>query len=419
MTVLVDAVNKKEDTIPHEYAHHYIAWFRNTPIVQEAIKRFGSEEALVQAIGEQVVKQKGEAYNWWKKFTNWILNLLSDKQLLQILTDSFLNRQDLHDFTYNQPNTQQKQQAKQLYSQYLDTIFPDSKVKDIVYAGSKEKFDKFKIGDTDNKKDFGIYFGSWISHYFGESERRYLNRTTALINITNPRIINSITINSENNNDVENNEAIILSSADASNIKQFYNMGKEDGIIQLGYSHSNDEVDYKDSEDIYNKEVVELLEKVIKEVKTIGIEAYFDKLADNPAMQKEGHVALKQAINSGITLGNTLEEAVVFEPEQIHILGSNQDIKMFRSFVNNIDISLMPNSISDNKANYTFKSFNILMSDKAKQIFDKGNKNKWSLDKILTELAIPKEQKQLLLDLGINDREQLALELASKYGFIS
>ena len=120
MTVLVDAVNKKADTIPHEYAHHYIAWFRDTPIVQEAIKKWGSEEALVQSIGEQVVKQKGEAYNWWKKFTNWILNLLSDKQLLQILTDSFLNRQDLHDFTYNQPNTQQKQQAQQLYSQYLE-----------------------------------------------------------------------------------------------------------------------------------------------------------------------------------------------------------------------------------------------------------------------------------------------------------
>ncbi len=143
MTVLVDAVNKKEDTIPHEYAHHYIAWFRNTPIVQEAIKRFGSEEALVQAIGEQVVKQKGEAYNWWKKFTNWILNLLSDKQLLQVLTDSFLNRQDLHDFTYNQPNTQQKQQAQQLYSQYLDQIFPNSVVKDIVYHGTSSLFDNF------------------------------------------------------------------------------------------------------------------------------------------------------------------------------------------------------------------------------------------------------------------------------------
>lgn len=120
MTVLVDAVNKKADTIPHEYAHHYIAWFRDTAIVQEGIKRFGSEEALVQAIGEQVVKQKGEAYNWWKKFTNWILNLMSDKQLLQVLTDSFLNRQDLNDFTYNEVNQQQKQRALQVYSQYVE-----------------------------------------------------------------------------------------------------------------------------------------------------------------------------------------------------------------------------------------------------------------------------------------------------------
>lgn len=30
---------------------------------------------------------------------------------------------------------------------------------------------------------------------------------------------------------------------------------------------------------------------------------------------------------------------------------------------------------------------------------------------------IPKEQKQLLLDLGISDREQLVLELASKYSY--
>jgi hypothetical protein len=67
--------------------------------------------------------------------------------------------------------------------------------------------------------------------------------------------------------------------------------------------------------------------------------------------------------------------------------------------------------------NYTFKSVSILLSDKAKQIFNKGNKNDWTLDKILTELAIPKEQKQLLLDLGIKDREKLAIELASKYGY--
>jgi hypothetical protein len=101
MSVLIDAVNQKQDTLPHEYAHHYIAWFRNTPIVQEAIKKWGSEETLVQSIGEQVVKQKGEAYNWWNKFVKWIMNQfnslskLEKQELTQILTDAFLTRQDL------------------------------------------------------------------------------------------------------------------------------------------------------------------------------------------------------------------------------------------------------------------------------------------------------------------------------------
>jgi len=52
--------------------------------------------------------------------------------------------------------------------------------------------------------------------------------------------------------------------------------------------------------------------------------------------------------------------------------------------------------------NYSLKAIDILLSDKAKQIFDKGNKNGWDLNKILTELAIPKEQKALLLDLSNN-----------------
>ena len=36
-----------------------------------------------------------------------------------------------------------KQQAEQLYSQYLDSIFPDSEVKDIVYHGSLDEINKF------------------------------------------------------------------------------------------------------------------------------------------------------------------------------------------------------------------------------------------------------------------------------------
>jgi len=70
-----------------------------------------------------------------------------------------------------------------------------------------------------------------------------------------------------------------------------------------------------------------------------------------------------------------------------------------------------------NEVNTTLKAVDILQSDKAKQVFEKGNKNGWDLNKILTELQIPKEQKQLILDLGVTDREQIALELASNYSY--
>ena len=69
---------------------------------------------------------------------------------------------------------------------------------------------------------------------------------------------------------------------------------------------------------------------------------------------------------------------------------------------------------------YTLKSIDILNSDKAKQIFEKGNKNNWSIDKILQELAIPKEQRMLVIDSyneGNNTIDKLVLDIASKYGF--
>ena len=52
-----------------------------------------------------------------------------------------------------------------------------------------------------------------------------------------------------------------------------------------------------------------------------------------------------------------------------------------------------------NEVSYALKAVNILASPKAEEVFKKGEKNNWSLDKILTELAIPKEQKELILDL--------------------
>jgi hypothetical protein len=103
MTVLFDKNRMSDDTIYHEYAHHYIAWNRNAPIVQAAIAKYNDkdgkngEERLVQAIGEQAAEQGGEARNWFIKFIEWLkkevsqLTSLNSTQIKNVLTDAFLN----------------------------------------------------------------------------------------------------------------------------------------------------------------------------------------------------------------------------------------------------------------------------------------------------------------------------------------
>jgi hypothetical protein len=71
----------------------------------------------------------------------------------------------------------------------------------------------------------------------------------------------------------------------------------------------------------------------------------------------------------------------------------------------------------ENEVNKQLKSIEILQSDKAKQVFEKGEKNKWSIDKILNELQIPKEQKQLILDLGKTNREEIITDLLANYSY--
>ncbi len=71
----------------------------------------------------------------------------------------------------------------------------------------------------------------------------------------------------------------------------------------------------------------------------------------------------------------------------------------------------------DNVVNYQLKSINILSSDKAKQIFAKGEKAKWDLNKILTELQIPKEQKQLILDSGETTIDGIVTSLLANYSY--
>ncbi|HRT03017.1 MAG TPA: hypothetical protein P5513_03660, partial [Candidatus Diapherotrites archaeon] len=148
---------------------------------------------------------------------------------------------------------QQKQQAQQLYSEYLDTIFPDSKVKDIVYHGTDadiEVFDKKTINSREKiQHAFGHGFYFTTSKEYAKTYGK--NILSTILNIRNPKKIG-------------------------------YKRGLFGTLLDF-------ETDY-----------------------TISTDANIVEMGD---------------------------EIVVFEPEQIHILGSKQDIQGFKEFVNKYNIN--------------------------------------------------------------------------------
>ena len=189
------------------------------------------------------------------------------------------------------------QKAQQLYSQYLDTIFPDSKVKDIVYHGSnnaeKIKNSKFltkKDEDylkQDTQTDNGIYFSTSkieaatyanisTQEEFNTNKNKVLN---VILNITSPKEFSSY-----------------YTDVDALEDAMDKKLTQEE---KQEYIDSGEGIDFAGA--INDK--------------------YLEKL------QQEGYDSV---VESG-------REYVVFEPEQIHILGSKQDVKGFKEFVGNKD----------------------------------------------------------------------------------
>ena len=190
------------------------------------IRPFYTETHSIEDIGDKALENRD-------KLRDELLNDL--KTFLK--SKGFTTNDEGYDFT-KEITPQQKQQAQQLYSQYLDTIFSDSKVKDIVYHEGKADFEKFDLNFAIETP--GIYFSYYKSSgIFGDKIKRLL------LNLKNPYIEDD--------------------SLQYDSLEQKY----KDKFIQNGY-------------------------------------------------------------DSIITPGDI---GLIFEPEQIHILGSKQDIEGFREFV--------------------------------------------------------------------------------------
>lgn len=171
--VLLNTLLENQDTLPHEYAHHYIAWFRNASIVQRGIKQFGSEEVLVQAIGENSVK----ALKWYNRFFNWVKGLFNEKQdTLNEITKAFLSGRTLDNSYFfgkeihNQKVAKIPEAVNKVYDKLMESI--KRRIKDIQYAkySDSKKVDElraleFKLNQLENDQatfEFVDYMASDI-----------------------------------------------------------------------------------------------------------------------------------------------------------------------------------------------------------------------------------------------------------------
>ena len=69
------------------------------------------------------------------------------------------------------------------------------------------------------------------------------------------------------------------------------------------------------------------------------------------------------------------------------------------------------------EVNLSLKAVDILASQKAIDTFAKGQKNNWPIEKTLTELQIPGEQKQLILASGKTNLDDIITDLLANYSY--
>jgi hypothetical protein len=137
-------------------------------------------ERIINFVKKLIDKQTNTLFDFTSASVTNYINNLEDKVIENYYSESELT-------------PQQKQQALQLYSQYLDSVFPDSQVKDIVYHGSKTKkptdiFVETFIGS--NNKLLGAGKGFYFTKDANYS-KVYGETTSSIIDIKNPTDFNS------------------------------------------------------------------------------------------------------------------------------------------------------------------------------------------------------------------------------------
>lgn len=202
---------------------------------------------------------------------------------------------------------------KEQYSEYLDTVFPDSKIKDIVWHGSSsderfEDFDPETIGSLD-----GGFFGKGF--YF--SKDKELAESYQKMRKSDG-FLYGIKLNLENPYFWKENQ------------KNFNYIH----LIDLKNTPKGDILINKDYDDGWAEELTKKYNKMYSsKIESINSIEYADEIN---RLARVGAEFLKDKGYDGSIAINPIskkEEYVAFNSEQIHILGSKQDIEKFKEFI--------------------------------------------------------------------------------------
>lgn len=187
------------------------------------------------------------------------------------------------DFVFEQHTELAEIGTKEKYSEYLDNIFPDSKMKNIVYHGTAREFEKFDlVGVNDNNhpliSQLGFFFAKTLKHadYY--------------------RHVSSVHV--------------------ANNLLK-YTEQIPDVITQKKYYHGE------------GGKIMSVLLNINKIKKYTDIGDFINDVGKN------GECILKGFDSIEIESGDTDTELVVLSSKQIHILGSKKDIEGFKEFIKN------------------------------------------------------------------------------------
>ncbi len=180
------------------------------------------------------------------------------------------------------------------YKEYLDTVFPDSKIKQVMFHKTgAEKFDEFRMSYLGGAY-FSFYDMGSGSKYLPKFIQRLLEKRTVLakVNVKSPLVINR-------DNAAEIMKKTGLTTQSVTKLKKHFDMSPYDSI--LGYPN-----------ELKDKGELDSVKKSLEQGGDIEVDL--------------SHLAPKY---------RDVVELAVFDPKDIHILGSKRDVEGFRRFMEN------------------------------------------------------------------------------------